>query len=155
MVLAAPGDAVAAGDPVLELHYRDACAARRRALAAGAARAITIGDDGARRRGRSIRRRGALMHLALTVPAAARRGRDPRRSRTPARPTAARSTGGRSPGGSGLQIVFALIVLKTSVGQRVFTTLGADITRLLAFAGVGSAFVFGPLGDNAVWGRRS
>jgi len=54
--------------------------------------------------------------------------------------------------GLGLQIVFALIVLKTSVGQAVFTTLGAYITKLLGFAGVGAAFVFGPLGSGAVWG---
>jgi concentrative nucleoside transporter, CNT family len=52
-----------------------------------------------------------------------------------------------------LQIVFALIVLKTTVGQRVFTTLGAAITKLLSFAGVGAAFVFGPLGDSGVFTR--
>src|SRR4029079_7243119 len=52
-----------------------------------------------------------------------------------------------------LQIVFALIVLKTSAGQRVFSTLGAGINKLLGFAGVGAAFVFGPLGDSSVWTR--
>src|SRR5581483_2226264 len=46
-----------------------------------------------------------------------------------------------------LQIIFALIVLKTNVGQWTFATLGAGITRLLGFADVGAAFVFGPLGD--------
>jgi CNT family concentrative nucleoside transporter len=55
--------------------------------------------------------------------------------------------------GLSLQIVFALIVLKTSVGQRVFSTLGDGINRLLGFAGVGAAFVFGPLGSSTVWGR--
>ena len=55
--------------------------------------------------------------------------------------------------GLSLQVVFAVIVLKTAIGQRVFTTLGDAITRLLAFAGVGAAFVFGPLGDGTVWGR--
>jgi CNT family concentrative nucleoside transporter len=55
--------------------------------------------------------------------------------------------------GLGLQVLFALIVLKTSLGQRVFSTLGAYITRMLGFAGVGSSFVFGPLGDAGVWGR--
>jgi CNT family concentrative nucleoside transporter len=55
--------------------------------------------------------------------------------------------------GLGLQVVFALIVLKTAIGQQVFTTLGAGINKLLGFAGVGSAFVFGPLGDNGVWSR--
>ncbi len=55
--------------------------------------------------------------------------------------------------GLGLQILFAVIVLKTGVGQSTFTTLGVYITRLLGFAGVGAAFVFGALGDNALWGR--
>ncbi len=55
--------------------------------------------------------------------------------------------------GLGLQVVFAIVVLKTDVGQRVFTTLGAYITKLLGFAGVGSAFVFGALGDASVWPR--
>jgi concentrative nucleoside transporter, CNT family len=54
--------------------------------------------------------------------------------------------------GLGLQLLFALIVLKTAVGQAVFTTLGAYITKLLGFAGVGAAFVFGPLGSAGVWG---
>jgi len=55
--------------------------------------------------------------------------------------------------GLSLQIVFALIVLKTSIGQRVFETLGAGINKLLGFAGVGAGFVFGPLGNSTVWGR--
>jgi len=55
--------------------------------------------------------------------------------------------------GLSLQVLFAIIVLKTSVGQRVFGTLGDLITRLLGFAGVGAVFVFGPLGSGTVWGR--
>jgi CNT family concentrative nucleoside transporter len=55
--------------------------------------------------------------------------------------------------GLSLQIVFALIVLKTTIGQRVFQTLGALINRLLDFASVGSSMVFGPLGDKTVWPR--
>src|ERR1700681_1375873 len=55
--------------------------------------------------------------------------------------------------GLSLQIVFALIVLKTSAGQQVFSTLGDGINTLLGFAGVGAAFVFGPLGDSTVWRR--
>jgi concentrative nucleoside transporter, CNT family len=55
--------------------------------------------------------------------------------------------------GIGLQVLFALVVLKTAAGQRVFATLGDAITKLLGFAGVGSAFVFGPLGSGTVWGR--
>jgi len=55
--------------------------------------------------------------------------------------------------GLGLQIVFAFIVLKTSIGQVVFETLGGYITKLLGFSAVGASFVFGPLGDAGVWGR--
>ncbi len=55
--------------------------------------------------------------------------------------------------GLSLQIVFALIVLKTTIGQRVFETLGRGINKLLGFAGVGAGFVFGPLGDSSVWSR--
>jgi concentrative nucleoside transporter, CNT family len=55
--------------------------------------------------------------------------------------------------GLSLQIVFALIVLKTSAGQRVFSTLGDAINRLLGFAGVGAVFVFGPLGSSTIWER--
>ena len=52
-----------------------------------------------------------------------------------------------------LQVVFALLVLKTAVGQRVFQSLGAAINHLLDFAFVGSSFVFGPLGSKEVWPR--
>jgi concentrative nucleoside transporter, CNT family len=55
--------------------------------------------------------------------------------------------------GLSLQILFALIVLKTTTGQRVFQTLGGLINRLLDFAAVGSSMVFGPLGDKTVWPR--
>ena len=55
--------------------------------------------------------------------------------------------------GLSLQIVFALIVLKTAVGQQVFQKLAAVINHLLDFAFVGSSFVFGPLGNKVVWPR--
>ena len=55
--------------------------------------------------------------------------------------------------GLSLQFLFALIVLKTAIGQRVFQTLGGVINKLLAFSFVGSSFVFGPLGDKDVWPR--
>jgi CNT family concentrative nucleoside transporter len=45
-----------------------------------------------------------------------------------------------------LQLLFALFVLKTSVGQVVFAWLGAKVNRLLQFSFVGSEFVFGKLG---------
>jgi CNT family concentrative nucleoside transporter len=53
--------------------------------------------------------------------------------------------------GLSLQIVFALIVLKTSTGRLVFQKLAAVINRLLDFAFVGSSFVFGPLGSKTAW----
>jgi CNT family concentrative nucleoside transporter len=53
--------------------------------------------------------------------------------------------------GLGLQFLFALIVLKTAIGQQVFRTLGGVITKLLNFTYVGSSFVFGPLGNPDVW----
>jgi CNT family concentrative nucleoside transporter len=55
--------------------------------------------------------------------------------------------------GLGLQILFAIIVLKTTVGQKVFQSLAAVINRLLDFAFVGSGMVFGPLGNKEVWPR--
>ena len=53
--------------------------------------------------------------------------------------------------GFGLQFLFALIVLKTSVGQVVFQVIGDKIRNLLGFAAVGSSFVFGPIGNQPVW----
>src|SRR3954452_614994 len=55
--------------------------------------------------------------------------------------------------GLSLQIVFALIVLKTAIGQQVFKSLAGVINHLLDFAFVGSSFVFGPLGSKVVWPR--
>ena len=55
--------------------------------------------------------------------------------------------------GLSLQVLFALIVLKTQVGRTTFEVLGDRMRELLDFSVVGSAFVFGPLGDRAVWGR--
>jgi CNT family concentrative nucleoside transporter len=53
--------------------------------------------------------------------------------------------------GLGLQIVFALVVLKTEIGRRVFQSLASVINHLLDFAFVGSSFVFGPLGSKEAW----
>jgi concentrative nucleoside transporter, CNT family len=55
--------------------------------------------------------------------------------------------------GFGLQFLFALIVLKTSLGQGTFEVLGEKIRELLAFSAVGSSFVFGALGNQPVWAR--
>jgi len=48
--------------------------------------------------------------------------------------------------GLGLQFAFALLVLRTTVGQEAFRWLGQKITQLLGFARFGSSFVFGELG---------
>jgi CNT family concentrative nucleoside transporter len=55
--------------------------------------------------------------------------------------------------GLGLQVLFALLVLKTTAGQRLFQALGSAINRLLDFSFVGSSLVFGPLGDKVLWPR--
>jgi concentrative nucleoside transporter, CNT family len=57
--------------------------------------------------------------------------------------------------GLGLQVAFALVVLKTSAGQAVFSRLGDLITRLLGFAAIGADFVFGPLGTRDVFFRMT
>ena len=49
--------------------------------------------------------------------------------------------------GLGLQIAFAVIVIKSTIGQRILTTAGDAITDLLAHSVDGSAMVFGPLGN--------
>ena len=49
--------------------------------------------------------------------------------------------------GFSLQLLFAVIVLKTGFGQAAFQVLGDRIRQLLDFSAVGAAFVFGPLGD--------
>jgi concentrative nucleoside transporter, CNT family len=54
--------------------------------------------------------------------------------------------------GFGLQLLFAIVVLKTGAGQTTFQVLGDRIRQLLDFSVAGSALVFGPLGDRAVWG---
>jgi len=53
--------------------------------------------------------------------------------------------------GLGLQVLFALIAVKTPFGIEAFKWLGAKITRLLGFSVEGSRFVFGPLGDGVIW----
>ena len=50
------------------------------------------------------------------------------------------------------QAVFALLVLKTTAGAALFTTLGNGFNRLVSFAGVGAAFVFGSLADTTASG---
>jgi CNT family concentrative nucleoside transporter len=49
--------------------------------------------------------------------------------------------------GLGLQFALALFVLRTQVGQDLFTWIGALVTRVLGLSFVGSEFVFGKLGS--------
>jgi CNT family concentrative nucleoside transporter len=53
--------------------------------------------------------------------------------------------------GLALQFLIAWFVLRRDEGRAVFQAAGDGITRLLAFADVGSSFVFGPLGNKQVW----
>ncbi len=48
--------------------------------------------------------------------------------------------------GLGLQIVFAIFVLRVEVGRRMFQVIGDAANRVLAYSYAGSEFVFGPLG---------
>jgi concentrative nucleoside transporter, CNT family len=48
--------------------------------------------------------------------------------------------------GLGLQVGFALFVLRVPAGQELFRTLGAAVTALLHFSYAGSEFVFGEIG---------
>ena len=52
--------------------------------------------------------------------------------------------------GFGLQFLFATFALST-IGQDIFGRVSDKIKSLLAFATVGSAFVFGPIGNPPVW----
>jgi len=49
--------------------------------------------------------------------------------------------------GLGLQFAFAVLVLRTPVGQEVFRWIGGKINRLLSFSYAGSSMVFGQLGS--------
>jgi concentrative nucleoside transporter, CNT family len=48
--------------------------------------------------------------------------------------------------GLGLQIVFAVFVLKVEIGRQIFQRAGDTVNRLLSYAFAGSQFVFGDLG---------
>ncbi len=48
--------------------------------------------------------------------------------------------------GLALQIVFALLVLKTGPGNALFSWIGQGFANLLDFTRAGSEFIFGPLG---------
>jgi CNT family concentrative nucleoside transporter len=48
--------------------------------------------------------------------------------------------------GLGLQIAFAIFVLKLDIGRRIFQAAGNAVNRLLSYSFEGSKFVFGELG---------
>jgi len=48
--------------------------------------------------------------------------------------------------GLALQVLFAIFVLRISIGQQLFRTLGSFVTAILNYSYVGSQFVFGELG---------
>jgi len=48
--------------------------------------------------------------------------------------------------GVGLQLLFAIFVLRVPVGQTIFGWLGATVTKILSFSYAGSEFVFGEIG---------
>ena len=54
--------------------------------------------------------------------------------------------------GLGLQLLFALFVLKTSWGQAVFDALGGFFVTLIDFTKAGSEFIFGPMMDQSEFG---
>ena len=54
--------------------------------------------------------------------------------------------------GLGLQIIFALIILKVPFGRKVFEAASGFITRILDFTAEGTTFLFGNLTDQATFG---
>jgi len=48
--------------------------------------------------------------------------------------------------GVGLQLAFAILVLRVPFGQTAFKWLGGAVTSILSFSYIGSAFVFGEIG---------
>ena len=52
-----------------------------------------------------------------------------------------------------LQILLAVFVLKTPVGQAIFYDIGLFIQKILQFANQGAYFLFGPLSDNIKLGN--
>ncbi len=49
--------------------------------------------------------------------------------------------------GLALQAALAVFILKTPIGQMIFSKLGEWVTRIINFSNVGAQFVFGPLAD--------
>ncbi len=54
--------------------------------------------------------------------------------------------------GLALQLAFALVVMKTTLGGRIFGAVGDFVTQLMGLAGAGSEFVFGELARRESFG---
>src|SRR5881396_2061902 len=52
--------------------------------------------------------------------------------------------------GTGLQFLFALLILQTPWGRAVFDLAGRAINKLIQFSNEGCQFVFGPLATDAL-----
>ena len=52
--------------------------------------------------------------------------------------------------GIGLQFIFAVLILDTEFGKKVFDLTGRAVNRLIQFSNEGCKFVFGPLADNVL-----
>lgn len=52
-----------------------------------------------------------------------------------------------------LQILLAVFILKTPLGQAIFGNIGLFIGKILDFANVGASFLFGPLSNSARLGE--
>lgn len=51
--------------------------------------------------------------------------------------------------GLGLQLVFAIFVLRVDFGRRMFQVIGDGANKVLSYSFVGSEFVFGPMGKQS------
>ncbi len=51
--------------------------------------------------------------------------------------------------GLGLQLIFALFIMRTRIGFAIFNSIGEGVKNLLAFSDAGAQFVFGRLADPA------
>ncbi|MGA2242625.1 MAG: nucleoside transporter C-terminal domain-containing protein [Verrucomicrobiota bacterium] len=52
--------------------------------------------------------------------------------------------------GVGLQFIFAVLILDTEFGKKVFDLTGRAVQKLIQFSNEGCKFVFGPLADNVL-----
>lgn len=52
--------------------------------------------------------------------------------------------------GLGLQLLFAIFILKVPIGQQIFKVVGDSVTKLLKFSDKGAEFVFGPLANESL-----